>query len=82
MHLFSAPVLLAAALISSPALWSGLIGQGTLQWGLSRYLMAVALSWAALSMVAMLVGPIRPRAVVGAHDGPGEDRTDDSVGVP
>lgn len=69
MHLFSTPVLLAAALISSPALWSGLIGQGTLQLGLSRYLMAVALTWAALSVVVILVGPVRPQRDEAVQDG-------------
>jgi hypothetical protein len=66
MHLFSAPVLLGAALISSPALWSGFVGQAPLQVGLSRYLVAVAVSWGALSLVATLIGPARPPAAEAA----------------
>jgi hypothetical protein len=66
MNLFSAPVLLGAALISSPALWSGFVGQAPLQMGLSRYLLAVAFSWGALSLVATLIGPARPPAVEAA----------------
>lgn len=72
MHLFSAPVLLGAALISSPALWSGFVGQAPLQVGLSRYLLAVALSWAALTVVATLIGPPRPQAVEAASDEEGK----------
>lgn len=68
MHLFSAPVLLGAALISSPALWSGFVGQAPVEVGLSRYLLAVALSWGALTLVATLVGPARPQAVEVASD--------------
>lgn len=68
MHLFSAPVLLGAALISSPALWSGFVGQAPVEVGLSRYLLAVALSWGALTLVATLIGPARPQAVEVASD--------------
>ena len=68
MHLFSGPVLLGAALVSSPALWSGLVGQAPLEVGLSRYLTAVALSWAALTVVAMLIGPVRPAAIESVAD--------------
>jgi hypothetical protein len=66
MNLFSAPVLLGAALISAPALWSGFLGQAPLQVGLSRYLWAVALSWGALSLLATLIGPARRPAVEAA----------------
>lgn len=60
MHLFSTPVLAGAALISSPALWMSLLGQIQLEVGLARYLVAVAVSWAALTVVANLVGPSQP----------------------
>lgn len=57
MNPFSLPVLGGAALVSAPALWSSVTGQLRLDVGLSRYLVAVVLAWAALSLVAMLVGP-------------------------
>jgi hypothetical protein len=75
VNLFSAPVLLGAALISSPALWSGFVGQAPVQMGLSRYLLAVAFSWGALSLVATLVGPARSAAVEVAGDGVAADGT-------
>lgn len=60
MHLFSPPVLLGAVLISSPALLNSVLGEVQLDVGLARYLVAVVLSWVALSVVAMLIGPARP----------------------
>lgn len=57
MSPFSPLVLLGAALVSSPALWSALVGRQDPTVGLSRYLIAVALCWGAGSLLTMLVGP-------------------------
>lgn len=68
MHLMSAPVLVGAALISSPALWNGFVGQAPMELGLARYLLAVAFSWGALTIVVTLIGPARSQAVEVASD--------------
>jgi hypothetical protein len=52
------PVLGGAALVSSPALWRALVeGTTTTEVALTRYLVSVAICWAVLAFVAMLVGP-------------------------
>jgi hypothetical protein len=58
MSPFSGPVLLAAALISSPALWAALV-DGTLspEVAFTRYLLCAGLVWAGFAVVAMLIGP-------------------------
>jgi len=55
--LLSAPVLLGAALVSSPALWRGLVDGGSASVALTRFLVCIGLCWAALSLVTALVGP-------------------------
>lgn len=57
MSPFSPAVLLGAALVSSPALWSALAGRQDLSVGLGRYLVAVGLCWLGGSLLALLVGP-------------------------
>lgn len=53
----SAPVLGGAALLASSALWQALVeGTLTLEVALTRYLVAVAVAWVALSAVVTLVG--------------------------
>jgi hypothetical protein len=61
---FSGPVLLAAALISSPALWAALV-DGTLspEAAFTRYLVCAGLVWAGFAVLAMLIGP-PPRPTV------------------
>jgi hypothetical protein len=54
----SAPVLVGAALVSSPALYGALVdGTTTLESAFVRYLVCVVLCWAALAAVELLVGP-------------------------
>lgn len=55
---FSGWVLLAAALLTSPALWAGLVtGTMALDVALTRYLVVTAGCWVALSLAAGLLGP-------------------------
>ena len=72
MNLLSAPVLGAAALLAGPTLWQGLVvGTVPLEHTLSRYFITVALVWAALSAVALLIestGPSLEPARARAHD--------------
>ena len=54
----SLPVLGTALLVSSPALYRALVlGTTPPLVGLSRFLVAVLVSWAAFGLLAMLVGP-------------------------
>jgi hypothetical protein len=67
----SLPVLGAATVVSAPALWLGLVDRTLpLDVALTRYLIAVVLCWAALSVVATWAfpdpGSIRLEPV--AHD--------------
>ena len=75
--LLSAPVLLGAALVSSPALWRGLDG-GSASVALIRFLVSIGLCWVALSVVAALVGPPpRPEPAARDHDeADGPDRSE------
>jgi hypothetical protein len=57
MSPFSTPVLLGAALLSSPALWRSLTGHMRLEVGISRYLIAVVICWLALALFVSVVGP-------------------------
>ncbi|WP_435746805.1 hypothetical protein [Nocardioides sp. SYSU DS0663] len=58
MKLLSAPVLGAAALVTAPALWSALVTGGMpAETAAVRFAVVVVLGWAALSLVAMVVGP-------------------------
>lgn len=58
MSPLSPAVLVAAALVSSPALWNAVV-EGTTRpsVALTRYLVSIVLCWAALGALAMLVGP-------------------------
>lgn len=62
MRMLSAPVLGAAVLASSPALYQGFVTQTvTMELAGSRFVVALLLSWVAISAVAMLVGePPKP----------------------
>jgi hypothetical protein len=54
----SLPVLGGAALVSSPALWRAVVeGTTSTEVALTRYLVSVAICWAVLAFVTMLVGP-------------------------
>ncbi|MCW2815791.1 MAG: hypothetical protein JWN84_3246 [Nocardioides sp.] len=66
----SAPVLGGAALLASSALYQALVERTlTLEVALTRYLVAVALAWVALSAVVMLVGsPMTSQAGGSATD--------------
>jgi hypothetical protein len=58
MSPFSAPVLMGAAVISSPALYRAFVeGTAPLEVALTRYLVAVAVCWGLLALVVTLVGP-------------------------
>ena len=65
MSPLSSPVLVSAAVVSSPALWGAfVVGSTTPETALIRYLICAGLCWAALAFFAMLVGPPpRPGAV-------------------
>lgn len=76
--LLSAPVLLGAALVSSPALWRGLVEDGSPTVALTRFLVSIGLCWVALSVVASLVGPSPRRTpdAEAASDADGPDRSE------
>jgi len=58
MSPLSAPVLVGAAVVASPALWAAMVeGSMTAETALVRYLVCVGLCWAAFAVLAMLVGP-------------------------
>jgi hypothetical protein len=64
MSPLSGPVLVGAAIVSAPALWGAVVdGTTTPQTAALRYLVCVVICWAALAVVAMLVGPA-PRVPV------------------
>ena len=58
MNVLTAPVLLGAALVSAPAFWGAFV-DGTTEpsTALVRFLVAAALTWVALNVFAVLVGP-------------------------
>lgn len=64
MSPLSLPVLAGAAIVTAPTMWRALVeGTAPVEVALSRYLVSVLLCWAALGLVAMLVGPPpRPEA--------------------
>lgn len=72
MSPFSAPVLVGAALVSSPALWNALQGTGSPEVALSRYLVSVVLCWMALAVVAFAVGPAPTEAAARTHAADGD----------
>lgn len=57
MSPFSTPVLLGAAVLSSPTLWRAVTGHMRLEVGLTRYLITVVICWVALAIFVSLVGP-------------------------
>ena len=64
MSPLSLPVLGGAALVASPALWSAVDGSMPLDVALTRYLIAVGICWALISVVAEFAfpapGSVRP----------------------
>jgi hypothetical protein len=81
MRLASGTVLGLAAVVSGPALWRGLNGELALDIALTRYLVAVLVVWAALSVVAALVGEA-PRQTVERPLPPGSNGEDPSAPEP
>ena len=71
MNLLSVPVLVAAAVLASPALWQAVTGTMPFDVAVQRYLVVVVVTWLALSFVAALVLP-DPGSGVG-HDVPQVD---------
>jgi hypothetical protein len=57
MSPLSGGVLAAATLVASPALWSSLDGTMPLDVALTRYLIAVGICWALMSLVAEIALP-------------------------
>lgn len=54
----SLPVLAGALLMGFPALWNSLVAGSTTTFeGLSRFLVTILVSWSALAVLTMLVGP-------------------------
>lgn len=54
----STPVLASAAVVSGPALWSALVEDAMpLDVGLTRFLVALAVSWVLFSVVAAMLEP-------------------------
>lgn len=77
MNLLSIPVLAAAGVLASPALWqTAMTGAVPFDVAVTRYLLAVVVTWAALSMVGSLIswGPAPAGAAEGA-DVPGGTAT-------
>ena len=62
MRMLSAPVMGAAALLTSPALYQGLVLETmAIETALTRFFIALLVCWVAMSAVEMLVGdPPRP----------------------
>lgn len=59
MNLLSGTVLGSAAVVASPALWQALVtGTVPVDVALQRYLVAAGACWAALSMVAAMIGAV------------------------
>jgi hypothetical protein len=65
MSPLSGPVLGGAAVVASPALWSALHGSMPMNVALTRYLIAVGICWALISLVVEFAfptpGSIRPQ---------------------
>lgn len=58
MSPLSWPVLIGSAVVSSPALWAGMVeGTMPLDVALTRFLIALAASWVAISLAAELAFP-------------------------
>lgn len=72
MSPLSPAVLGGAALVASPALWDGLVnGTMPLDVALTRYLIAIGICWAVISVVVELAfpapGSVRPVPVKSEH---------------
>lgn len=80
MNLLSLPVLGGAAVLTAPALLSALEGVLSPETALVRYAVVAVLTWAALSALAMLVGP-PPVADAGGRDG-GDEVLDPTAVLP
>ena len=82
MRMLSAPVLLGAAIASSPALYQGFVTQTVpLEQAGGRFAVALVLAWVAISAVAMMVGE-PPKPVVEPADETDADATAPSGTVP
>ncbi len=60
MNLLSAPVLGATAVLTAPALWSALVGELPAETAAVRFAVVAVLAWAAISALALVVGPPPP----------------------
>jgi hypothetical protein len=70
----SFPVLGLAALAASPALYNGLVTKTLpMDQMLTRYLITVAVVWAALSVLAMMIGSPKPQPKSAVVQPPGEE---------
>ncbi len=74
MRMLSTPVMGAAALVTSPALYQGLVLETiAIDIALIRYFIALMVCWVALSTVEMLVGePPRPKPAQAQPDTPAD----------
>ena len=80
MSPLSPRVLGAATLVSSPALWLGLVDRTLpLDVALTRYLVALALCWGALSLVATWAFP--DSASIRAHSPQGAEAAEEPADV-
>ncbi len=81
MNITSRAVLVAAALVASPALFHALVtGTVTMDAAAQRYGIAVLAAWVALSALSMMVGPvIRPAAAAATVTSPGATTGTDAV---
>ncbi len=71
MNLLSLPVLVAAGVLASPALWqTAMTGAVPFEVAVTRYLVVVVLTWIALSMLGSLVSWGAPVEVAPAVDAP------------
>lgn len=69
MNMLSLPVLAAAGVLASPALWqTALTGAVPFDVAVTRYLIVVVITWVALSLVGYLVswGPAADASTAGA----------------
>jgi len=73
MNVLTAPVLLGAALVSAPAFWGAFV-DGTTEpsTALVRFLVAAGLTWVALNVFSVLVGPA-PKSPVASDASGGAD---------
>ncbi len=70
MSPLSGPVLMGAALVSSPAVYHAIEGTAPVEVALVRFLISVVLCWLALDLVTSLIGPTpRPQGPEGSLEG-------------